>query len=213
MPMADLPRLKPDPVPDIHPVAEFAVSGARAAVYERTKTGLGVPWMGVVAMAFAHCPRIYDTLWSAMEPITGTRAFDQACQSVRDVAEREAGAMAPAPLVPRLSAQGYDVQEIDDIRACNEVFSSGNMPDILMATLARYLLEENTWQGGGDLDSVTAPCPSFPRPPPDGGASRLGRSGGPLRRPSRGARAAFRQHRLSRLCPLAQLFRDGLEGT
>ncbi|MCH2078888.1 MAG: hypothetical protein MK180_18770, partial [Rhodobacteraceae bacterium] len=105
--MADLPRLKPDPIPTIHPVPEFAVSGARAAVYERTKKGLGVPWMGVVAMAFAHYPRFYDTLWSAVEPISGTKVFRQACQSMRDVAEREAEALEPAPLVSRLSAQGY----------------------------------------------------------------------------------------------------------
>lgn len=105
--MADLPRLKPDPIPTIHPVPEFAASGARAAVYERTKKGLGVPWMGVVAMAFAHYPCFYDNLWSAMEPITGTKAFEQACQSMRDVAEREAEALEPAPLVSRLSAQGY----------------------------------------------------------------------------------------------------------
>ena len=86
--MADLPRLKPDPIPAIHPVPEFAVSGARAAVFERTMKGLGVPWMGVVAMAFAHYPRFYDNLWSAMDPITGTKAFEQACRSLRDVAER-----------------------------------------------------------------------------------------------------------------------------
>ena len=42
MPLTDLPRLKPDPIPTIYPVPEFAVSGARAAVYERTKKGLGV---------------------------------------------------------------------------------------------------------------------------------------------------------------------------
>ena len=41
--MAELPRLKPDPIPVIHPVPELAVSGARAAVYERTKEGLGSP--------------------------------------------------------------------------------------------------------------------------------------------------------------------------
>ena len=72
-PMADLPRLKPNPIPAIHPVPEFAVSGARAAVYGRTKKGLGVPWMGVVAMAFTHYPRFYETLWSAIEPITRTK--------------------------------------------------------------------------------------------------------------------------------------------
>ena len=165
MPMADLPRLKPDPIPTIHPVPEFAASGARAAVYERTKKGLGVPWMGVVAMAFSHYPCFYDNLWSAMEPITGTKAFEQACQSLRDVAEREAEALEPAPLVSRLSAQGYDVQEIDDIRACNEVFSVGNMPYILMATLARLLLEGHAWQGSGVLDRGAAAKPNLPKPP------------------------------------------------
>ena len=163
--MADLPRLKPDPIPAIHPVPEFAVSGSRAAVYERTKTGLGVPWMGVVAMAFAHYPQFYDNLWSAMEPITGTKAFEKACRSLRDVAERETEALEPAPLVSRLSARGYSMQEINEICACNEVFSSGNMPYVLMATLARYLLEGNTWQGDGDLDRTSAPRPNFPKPP------------------------------------------------
>jgi hypothetical protein len=165
MPMADLPRLKPDPIPTIHPVPEFAASGARAAVYERTKKGLGVPWMGVVAMAFAHYPCFYDTLWSAVEPISGTKVFRQTCQSMRDVAEREAEALEPAPLVSRLSAQGYDVQEIDDIRACNEVFSDGNMPYVLMASLARLLLEGHAWQGSGDLGRVTSPIPALPKPP------------------------------------------------
>ena len=153
MPMADLPGLKPDPIPTIHPVPEFAVSGARAAVYERTKKGLGVPWMGVVAMAFAHYPRLYDTLWSAVEPISGTKVFRQACQSMRDVAEREAEALEPAPLVSRLSAPAYDV------------FSVGNMPYVLMATLARLLLEGHAWQGSGDLGRVTSPIPAMPRPP------------------------------------------------
>ena len=121
--------------------------------------------MGVVAMDFAHYPRFYDTLWSAVEPISGTQVFRQTCQSLRDVAEREAEALEPAPLVSRLSAQGYDVQEIDDIRACNEVFSVGNMPYVLMATLARLLLEGHAWQGSGDLGRVTSPIPAMPRPP------------------------------------------------
>ena len=163
--MPDLPRLKPDPIPAIHPVPEFAASGPRAAIYERTKKGFGVPWMGVVAMAFAHYPRFYDALWSTLEPITATKAFEQACRSLREVAEREAEALGPAPLVSRLSTLGYDLQEVNDIRACNEVFSVGNMPYILMATLARLLLEGNPWQGGGDLGRVTSPIPAMPKPP------------------------------------------------
>lgn len=121
--------------------------------------------MGVVAMSFAHYPRFYSTLWSAMAPITGTKAFEKACRSLRDVAEREVEALEPSPLVSQLSAHGYGAEEIEDIRACNEIFSAGNMPYVLMATLARYLLEGNAWLGDGDLDRITAARPNFPRPP------------------------------------------------
>ena len=46
--MPELKRLKPDPIPVIHPVPEHAAMGALAAVYDRTKAGLGMPWMGVL---------------------------------------------------------------------------------------------------------------------------------------------------------------------
>lgn len=57
------------------------------------------------------------------------------------------------------------MQEIDDIRACNEVFSVGNMPYILMATLARLLLEGHAWQGSEVLDRGAAAKPNLPKPP------------------------------------------------
>ena len=44
--MPDLPRLKPVPLPDIHPVPEYAADARLHTVYERTRQGLGVPWMG-----------------------------------------------------------------------------------------------------------------------------------------------------------------------
>ena len=45
--MSELSRLKPDPIPTIHPVPEYAANAALTAVYERTKSGFGVPWMNV----------------------------------------------------------------------------------------------------------------------------------------------------------------------
>ena len=59
--MSKLVRLTPDPIPAIHPVPEYAATGDLAEVYERTKEGLRVPWMGVVAMAYDHYPRFYET--------------------------------------------------------------------------------------------------------------------------------------------------------
>ncbi|MEQ9695810.1 hypothetical protein [Shimia sp. SDUM112013] len=149
-----LSRLKPDPIPAIHPVPEHAALGELAAVYERTKRGLGVPWMGVVAMAFAQYPTFYETLWSGLEPIVGTKAFAAACEELRAVAEREANALGPLSVLEALRGQGYGAEEIAEIRACNEVFSAGNMAYVLMATLARLLLEGHDWDGQGGIDPV-----------------------------------------------------------
>lgn len=147
--MTDLPRLKPDPIPAIHPVPEYAATDELAQVYAQTKAGLGVPWMGVVAMAFAHYPRFYATLWSALAPIAGTACFERATGDLRRFAEAEVTALDPPDRLPQLSAMGYGAREIDEIRACNEVFSAGNMPFLLMAALARVLLEGGEWTGEG----------------------------------------------------------------
>ena len=162
--MPDLPRLKPDPIPAIHPVPEYAATGPLADVYARTREGLGVPWMGVVAMAFAHYPQFYDRLWAALEPVAGTEDFRKACAMTRSVAEEQAARLGPHSLLPQLVSLGYSPREIDEIRACNEVFSAGNMPYLLMATLARRLLEGHDWHGTGSMTPArTRPIPA-PKP-------------------------------------------------
>lgn len=147
--MTELSRLKPDPIPTIHPVPEYAADAVLTALYERTKIGFGVPWMGVVAMAFAHYRKFYDCLWQALEPVVATHAFADACKKLRFVAEKEGASFNPSAIGPKLTSLGYDHREIKEIKNCNEIFSSGNMPYILMATLARLLLEGHEWEGKG----------------------------------------------------------------
>lgn len=162
--MADLPRLKPDPIPAIHPVPEFEAAGRLAEVYAQTKAGLGVPWMGVVAMAFAHYPSFYDRLWGGLAPIVGGSAFREACAQMRQTAEAEADGFAPPTILPRLRSLVYGETEIAEIRACNEVFSDGNMPYLLLAAVARRLLEGCDWPVGGE-DGAGAPLDGAPKPP------------------------------------------------
>lgn len=157
-------RLKPNPVPAIRPVPEYSATGRLAEVYERTKRGFGVPWMGVVAMAFAHYPRFYDCLWSAMEPMVAGPAFARACAELRRAAEDEASRMAPPPIRDRLTGMGYAAAELDEIAACNEVFSAGNMPYVLMAALARALLEGAAWTGQGEAAPLPDTVPVVARP-------------------------------------------------
>ena len=162
--MSELSRLKPDPIPTIHPIPEYAADAALTAVYERTKSGFGVPWMGVVAMAFAHYREFYNCLWQAMEPVVVTQAFADACKKLRFAAEKEATSLNTVAICSKLTKLGYDDREIEEIKNCNEVFSSGNMPYVLMATLARLLLEGHSWEGKGPTQTHDAPGITVKKP-------------------------------------------------
>lgn len=147
-----LPRLKPDPIPDIHPVPEYLATGDLAKRYAQTKQGLDVPWMGVVAMAFAHYPNFYGCLWNAIAPVVVSQRFVEACQNLQDHAQEEANRFNPPEIVSRLEAAGYAQSEIVEIRQCNAIFSDGNMPYVLMASLARLLLEGVAWPSSEATD-------------------------------------------------------------
>ncbi len=135
-------RLKPDPIPRIHPVPEYLADASLTAVYEDTKATLQVPWMGVVTMAFAHYPAFYETLWDGLRELCASAEFVAACGALRAHAEESAIPLAPAPLRDELVSLGYADREIDEIRDLIEVFSHGNMPYLMIATAARLLLEE-----------------------------------------------------------------------
>lgn len=158
--MTRLARLKPDPVPPIHPLPEYLAEGERKARYEDTKRVLQVPWMGVVTMAFAHYPQFYGTLWGGTRDLCMSTSFVDACREVRATAEAGVNALAPPSIVERLRSEGYSDREIDDIRHCNEVFSHGNQPYLLIATLARYLLEIGDIAGTTDNAAPTHAAPT-----------------------------------------------------
>ncbi len=148
--MTDLPRRKPNPIPAIHPLPEYLAVGARKAVYEDTKAVLCVPWMGVVTMAFSHYPGFYDCLWSGLRPLCQTDAFQEACRELRYFTEDRVVQFDLSDLRPELKRRGYADRECGDIRAMIEVFGSGNYPYLLIATIARLLLQ------GGKLSGLSA---------------------------------------------------------
>ena len=158
------PRLKPTPIPVIAPVPEDAADGRLKEVYGSTKRGLGVPWMGVVAMAFARYPTFYEVLWSGLEPIADTTSLAHACEALRESAEEQASRLRPTSLTTDVADLGYRADEIDQIRSTIEIFSSGNMPYVLMATLARRLLEGQAWTGGNEKGPALPPKPPTARP-------------------------------------------------
>ncbi|AYH43861.1 hypothetical protein [Azoarcus sp. DN11] len=160
-----LMRLKPDPIPLLHPVPEYLATGTRKAVYDETKRVLQVPWMGVVTMAMAHYPAFYGTLWEGLRPLYESVEFVAACRRLREAAEDVASSLSVTPLQPQLAELGYAAREIEQIRELIEVFSHGNMPYLLIATQARLLLEghslsaETSVQPGANRHGAAATVP------------------------------------------------------
>lgn len=154
-PAAQLPRLKPDPVPAIHPVPEYAVEGQRAQWYAEMKAAFQVPWMGVVTMAYAHYPYFFAELWRGLKPLAECGAFVQAFQDNRAFVEREVTELSPPPIPQRLTDAGYAPREIAGIQECVEVFSHGNQPYLVTAMIARLLLEGQEMGNTGSADPFT----------------------------------------------------------
>lgn len=148
--MSEFVRRKPDPVPPIHPLPEYLVEGERAAWYAEMKQSLQVPWMGVVTMAFAHYPTFFAELWRGSKPLCESRAFIKEAMALRDLVETRVAELQPPPLVERLREAGYAPREIDAILAVIQVFSHGNHLYALIATIARFLMEEGAMSGADD---------------------------------------------------------------
>jgi hypothetical protein len=151
-----LVRLKPDPTPTPRPVPEYLANPELKLRYDDMKAVLGVPWMGVVAMAFAHYRSFYDAFWEMSRPWCSSNSFLSACQSLRAGVEKRVGELAPPPLRERLVALGYAPREIEAIREAIDVFSVGNYPYVLLATLARLLLERQVPQSPSPARSSSA---------------------------------------------------------
>lgn len=153
--MTNLPRLRPEPIPAIHPLPEYLAEGQRRAWYEDMKQIFQVPWMGVVTMAYSHYPNFFEVLWQGVRDLCASRPFVEGCLGIREFVEAEVGRLEPPPIGERLGAIGYAPREIEHITQMVEVFSHGNQPYVVLATLARYLLE--TGDMGGSTNPEAAP--------------------------------------------------------
>ena len=156
--MANLPRLKPDPIPSVHPVPEFLAEGELKARYEDMKAVLRVPWMGVVTMSFAHYRAFYDALWQGARTLCASCDFTDACHRLRHLVEEKVSALEPTPLRKRLAQIGYAERELQEIDEAIEIFSDGNFPYLLLATLARLLLEGGELHTSHDMGIQTGPA-------------------------------------------------------
>ncbi len=108
--------------------------------------------MGVVTMAYTHYPTFFGELWRGLRPLCRSRPFIEACMDLRAYAELRAAELGPGSLIEPLNALGYAQREIDAIRQMNTVFSHGNQLYVMIATVARHLLEVGDMKGKTDAD-------------------------------------------------------------
>jgi hypothetical protein len=149
--MTQIERLRPEPIPEIHPLPEYLTTGQRAEWYEDTRRVLQVPWMGVVTMAYSHYPNFFGELWRGLKPLCESRPFVEAFLELREFVEAQTARLQPKSLVKELTEMGYAPREIDSIRDMNTVFSHGNQPYVVLAAIARHLLEVGDM--GGEIDA------------------------------------------------------------
>lgn len=145
-------RLRPDPIPAIHPLPEYLSTGQRAEWYLDTKRVLQVPWMGVVTMAYSHYPTFFGELWRGLKPLCESRSFVEASQGLRRHVEALTAELAPRSLVGPLTRLGYASREIQNISQMNTVFSHGNQPYVLIAAIVQHLLEVGDMAGGKEAE-------------------------------------------------------------
>ena len=85
--MTQIERIRPEPIPVIHPLPEYLAIGQRAEWYEDTKRVLQVPWMGVVTMAYSHYPNFFGELWRGLKPLCGSCSFVEAFLELRELSK------------------------------------------------------------------------------------------------------------------------------
>lgn len=149
-------RVKPKPIPKIHPVWEYQAEGALRGAYDDYKRALQVPWVGVVSMAFAHYETFFNLWWKAFEPVVQSTAYVEACEGLCERVEGLVWSLKPPPIAERLTALGYSSREIAEIRAMIEVFSHGNFIQLPAVVAARLLLEGGSVEGSQPIEPYGA---------------------------------------------------------
>lgn len=154
-------RIKPDPVPAVHPLWEYKADGELRNTYEAYKSSLQIPWVGVVTMAYAHYRTFFDTWWNALEPVVASQAYVDAAIGLRERVEADITRLNPPSITGRLRELGYSARELAEIRDMMDVITHGNFMQIPAVFAARLLLEGETL--GNALDTGPKAQPHQPQ--------------------------------------------------
>lgn len=96
------------------------------------------------------CP--LPDFFQGLRPLSESIDFVRAFQDLRGFVETGTAELAPKSLIGQLAEIGYAPREIDNIRDMNSVFSHGNQPYVLIAAIARHLLEVGDMAGGSEAE-------------------------------------------------------------
>ncbi|MEL6375329.1 MAG: hypothetical protein AAFR04_15335 [Pseudomonadota bacterium] len=158
-------RVKPNPVPPVNPIWEYQAEGALLETYETYKRVLDVPWVGVVALAYARDSNFFGAWWAGLAPLAKTQAYRQACVDLRTRTEAAVAALAPPPIAGALREAGFSARERAAMREMLEVLSHGNFAQMPAVFLARLALEGRVPHGCDAAPSTVCGAPPASRAP------------------------------------------------
>lgn len=142
------PRIRPEPLPKIDPRWEFQADGELLRAYEDYKRALQVPWVGVVAMAYARYPAFFRCWWEGLSGVVASKAYVEGAFALRRQIEEKVAALDPPPIAARLVALGYSERELAGMRDIFEFLSHGNFIQGPAVFAARLLMEGGALEGG-----------------------------------------------------------------
>jgi len=136
-----LKRIRPQPIPSVHPQWEYLAEGELHQTYQDYKQVFQVPWVGVVSMAYAHYPHFFNTWYRGLREVVESKAYVECANTLRRHIETAINQLDPQPIRQRLREKGYSARELSQIEEAIEFFSHGNFAQIPAVFAARALLE------------------------------------------------------------------------
>ena len=77
-------RLRPDPIPAIHPMPEYLATGQRAEWYEDIKSILQLPFVNTDYRTFARWPSYFAMAWNDLREKAGSPVYETICKACHD---------------------------------------------------------------------------------------------------------------------------------
>src|SRR3569833_1008818 len=136
------------------PVPEYEAEGEIERVYHEVRQSLRGTGVNLVFRTWASYPKFLPAAWDALRPNVETTAFEQASDTLRTEAVRQAQSLASPG---SLATDGWGESRAHQIRAALELYHSINPKLLVLACAVRQALQGETGTRPADVKAEPAP--------------------------------------------------------